>query len=185
MGLAVAVAAVFTVGGVNPWNNVVLLSYFADPFFGLMVVAGLTYLALWLLLPVRSEAKHRGRLAVRISVVLIAVAGLFGFGLYGTHFYDYTGQEVVRSPDGERALAIVVRSGAPDPRIHLYEGSGLATVDVADLGPLCPGNDMSFADDTTVLIRNSYGEFSIRLDSASGMPTEVMATCSDLAANPG
>lgn len=185
VGLAVVVTVLFVLGGLNPWNNVFLLEYFADPFLGLMVVAVLVYIALWLLLPVRNEAKQRSRAVARIGVVLVAVAGLFGFGLYGTHFYDYEGQEIVRSPDGERALAIVVRSGSPDERIHLYEGEGLSTMDVADIGPVCPGNEMSFTDDTTILIRNSYGEFSIRLDSDTGMPMEVMATCSDLVANPG
>jgi len=185
LALSIVAAVVFVVGSWNPWNNVLLLQYFADPFFGLMVVAGLTYIVLWLLLPVRNETKQRSRVVVRISVVVAAVVGLFGFGLYGTHFYDYDSQEIARSPDGERAVAVVQQFGSTDERIHLYEGSGLATADVAELGPACPGNQVTFVDDVTLRIENSYGEFSIRLDPASGQPLEVLVTCSDLAPNLG
>ena len=180
--VTVSVIALFAVGVWNPWNNVVLLSYFADPFRGTIAVAVLGYTMLWLVWPVRSEALQRRRIAARVVAVIVGFVGLMGFGLYGTHFYDYGSSEVARSPGGHRAVAEVERWDYTHLRYHVFTGSGLATVDVAQIGPVCgPSDDITFRDEDTILVDNAYGEFVIPLDPATGRPLDHMDTCHSLA----
>lgn len=186
VGISASVTAVFlvilfTLGSWNPWNNVLLLSYFADPFRGLIAVAVLAYVSLWLLLPVRSEATQRRRLGARVVVVVLAFVGLMGFGLYGTHFYDYDSEEIARSPEGTRAVGIVTQSEVVDARYHVFDGEGLMVSDVGDFAPVCgSGDEIRFSDENTIQVSNAYGEFVIPLDEATGQPQDMLVTCFEL-----
>ncbi|HIW62367.1 MAG TPA: hypothetical protein H9881_07925 [Candidatus Stackebrandtia excrementipullorum] len=182
----VLTAIVFGLGAWNPWNNVVLLSYFADPFRGVIAIAVLGYVALWLLLPVRNEAVDRRRLSGRLALIVVAMIGLAGYGLYGTHYYDYESREIVRTADGSRAVAMVKRWDYVDPRYHVFTASGVATSDVADIGPVCgAGDEIAFRDNQTIEISNAYGDFVIPLDPGTGQPLDYMVTCSELRSEAG
>ncbi|GAA4898707.1 hypothetical protein GCM10023223_11780 [Stackebrandtia albiflava] len=180
-GVAAVAAVVFGLGSWNPWNNVLLMGWFANPFLGVMVVSVSAYVAVWLGSPVRNEARQRKRIGVRVAIIVVAFAGFGGYGVWGIFAYDYEGEEVVRSPDGERAVAVVTRTWAPDPRFHVYEGVGWRTADVAEIGPVCgSGDDVVFLDDHTIEISNNYGEFRIPLDPDTGAPLDRLVRCDRL-----
>jgi hypothetical protein len=180
--IALATVVVFSIGAFNPWNNVLLLEWFSNPFAGLMAVAVLTYFALWLLFPVRNEATQRRRIGIRITLVVVAFLALMGFGVYGAFYYSYDGTPIETSPNGERAVAAVEQAGYPGVRLHVYQGNGMATVDLGVISPDCGGNDgIDFIDDDTIQIDNPYGDFVIPLDPETGVPQARLVTCDRLA----
>lgn len=170
-----AVAAVlFVLGSWNPSQLVVLEYRFGNPMLGLLVVPIGALVGLWLALPVRNEARQRGRILGRAVAFGFAVLGLFGWGVFGGHF-TFTAEEVARSSNGERALAVVTdRDTPPNSYIKVWTGSGLLAREVGDLGKACGPVEVRFLTDDRVELDTSYGIWQIELDPATGEPRQVL-----------
>jgi hypothetical protein len=173
--VATAVAAVlFVLGSWNPSQLVFLEYRFGNPMLGLLLVPLGALVGLWLGLPVRNETRQRGRIVGRVAAFVLALIGLIGWGVFGNHF-TFTAEEVARSSDGGRALALVTDRDTP-PRTHVkvWTGSGLSTREVGDLGRVCGPVEARFLTDDLVELDTSYGRWQIDLDPATGGPRQVL-----------
>jgi hypothetical protein len=164
----------------NPWSLVALDQYFGNPLFGLFAVSAGTYLALWLLLPVRNEAVQRRRLRLRTVPIVTGVVGLILWGMIGTAFhYEY--KELARSEDGERAVGMVTHKTDDRQHIRAWVGQGLLTRDVGDLGRVCGGVAAEFlAADRIEVKSHLYDPWQLALDPETGEPLERLGpNCPD------
>jgi hypothetical protein len=183
-GSLVALAAVtalvlFALGFWNPWRLVVLRQHFANLWVGLAVAGVLSYVALWLLLPVRSEARQPRRITARVTVVVLGVTGLLGWGLFGQHF-TYETTAMATSADGERTVVHVTHGGLRERELHVWQGTGLATREVGSLGQPCGGVRVEFADRDVIRINQGFGDWQFHLEPATGQPRHVFGPrCSD------
>jgi hypothetical protein len=182
-GLAIAlnlvVAGLFAAGAWNPWQLVVLRENFANPWLGLAIVCAGVYVTLWLLTPIRNEARQPGRLWARAITVLIGVLGLLLWGLFA-HTYAYDATEIAVSDDGERTVVDVTAGGLNERTLRVYEGVGLAAREVAQLGRPCGGVSAEFAGRDVVLVDQGHGPWEFHLDPASGQSLhEFGPRCSD------
>lgn len=171
----------FVLGSWNPWRFTALeYSPFANPMTGLLVVPAAALVALWLALPVENEARQRGRIGARFAAVALIIAGVFGWGLFGDHFRFDLG-EVVRSDDGSRAAAVVSDRDSPSRSyLRIWDGSGLGTREVGELGRLCGAVSVRFLHNDLLEVDTSYGTWRIDLDPATGAPLQVFSPrCSD------
>lgn len=174
-----AAAALFGLAVWNPWQLVLLEQHFGNPWAGLAVVAAGTYLATWLLSPVRHEAVQRGRIGVRVFLGVVVVLSLIAAGLLGPQ-YRYQATELARTADGDRAIALLVEGGLDQRSLVVWEGEGLGTRQVASLGEPCTGVTARFDSANRVIVDQGYGEWSIMLDPATGQPRQVLgARCPD------
>jgi hypothetical protein len=173
--LATAVAAVlFVLGAWNPWRLVFLEYRFGNPMLGLLVVPIGALVGSWLALPVRDEARQRGRLGFRVTAFVLAVVGVMGWGVFGDHF-TFEVQEVTRSPGGDRAVVIVTdRDNPPNSYVRVWAGSGLATREVGDLGRVCGRTSAGFVTDDRITLDTSYGTWEFALDPVTGAPRQVL-----------
>lgn len=179
--VAAAVAAVlFVLGAWNPWQLVVLEYRFGNPALGLLVVPLAALLGCWLAMPIRSETRPHGRIAVRVIAFVLSVVGLFAYGLFGEHF-RFDVDEVARTDDGQRRVALVSdRATPPERHLKIWEGAGLATREIGDIGQLCGAVRVRFLTDDQVELDTSYGTWVIDLDPATGQPRQMLAPrCSD------
>jgi hypothetical protein len=178
--IVVGVAAVlFVLGSWNPWHLVFLEYRFGNPMFGLMVVPIAGLVALWLGLPVRDETRQRGRIAARVVAVVLAIAGVIGWGVFGDHF-SYQAEEAARSADGDRAIAIVSdRDTPPNSYVRVWEGSGLTAREVGDIGRACGPVEVRFVTDDQIALDTSYGDWLIDLDPVTGEPLQVLGADCD------
>lgn len=174
-----ALAVVFIAGIANPWRLVVLDRQFGNPFFGAFVVATGAYVALLLLAPVRNEAVQRGRGQLRMSVAAVGLLALFGWGLFGRLFSaDY--EELARSDDGSRAVALVTPATDERQRARVWTGSGLLMRDAGEIGRACGSVTATFISIDQVEIEAGYGPWRIDLDPETGAPLQVLGTaCPD------
>jgi hypothetical protein len=171
--ITVALAALFVAGVVNPWRLVVLERQFGNPLFGIFVVAVGAYAALWLLTPVRNEAVQRARGQVRMAVAVVALLGLFGWALFGRMFAaDY--EELTRSDDGTRAVALVTQLTDERQHARVWEGTGLLTRDAGEIGRACGSVTARFISDDAVEIQAGYGPWRTDLDPETGAPLQVL-----------
>jgi hypothetical protein len=183
-GSVVALAAVtalvlFVLGFANPWRLVVLRQHFANPWMGLTVVGALSYLTLWLLLPVRSEARQPRRLVARVTVIVVGAVGLLGWGLFGQHF-TYETNVMATSADGERTVVFVTHGGLRERELHVWAGTGLATREVGSLGRPCGGVRAEFADRDVIIINQGFGDWQFHLQPQTGQPRHVFGSrCPD------
>jgi hypothetical protein len=177
--VVVTTAVLFVLGSWNPWRLVLLREYFNNPWLGLILVGVGAYLAMWLLAPVRSEAVQRWRIPARVTAAVAASIGLIIGGI--THqFYYYEHAELARSDDGEVALARVTFGGRQTSELRLWEGSGLATREVATLGRACHGLRVRFVDRHLIEINQGFGDWLVELDPESGLPRQVLGpSCPD------
>jgi small-conductance mechanosensitive channel len=177
--VVVALAVAFLLGMWNPWRLVLLQQRFANPWLGLAVVAAGSYVVLWLLLPVRNEARQRWRITVRVWVAVVAVVGLIVGGILSL-LYRYESTELARSPDGERAVALVVTGGLQERDLRIWEGSGWWKREVASLGRPCSRVEAQFAGPDTVVVNQGYGDWVFDLDPRTGAPRQVLGpACPD------
>lgn len=168
-----ATALLFILGSVNPWGFVLLQQYFGNPWLGMVLVGVGGYLAVWLLAPVRNEAQQRWRIRVRVTLAVLITLGILIGGITW-HFYRYEHTELARSEDGQRALAQVVYGGRQTSELRLWEGSGLATREVATLGRACHGLEVRFVTPNLVAGDHGFGEWEIELDPDTGQPRQVL-----------
>jgi hypothetical protein len=173
--LVTAVAAVlFVLGSWNPSQLVFLEYRFGNPMLGLLLVPLGALVGLWLGLPVRNEARQRGRITGRVVAFVFVLIGLFGWGVFGDHF-AFTAEEVARSGNGDRALAVVTdQDTPPNSHVKVWTGSGLLTREVGDLGKACGPVQVRFLTDDLVELDTSYGTWQIELDPATGEPRQVL-----------
>jgi hypothetical protein len=171
--LVVVLAVLFALGTWNPWRLVILQQRFANPWFGLAVVAAGTYLVLWLLLPVRNEARQSKRIGARAVVAGITVVGLLTWGIVGL-LYRYDSTELARSEDGERAVALVIIGGTQARELRIWQGSGLGKRDVGSLGRPCSRVRAHFIDRDTVVVNQGFGDWVFDLDPRTGRPQQVL-----------
>jgi hypothetical protein len=175
VALAVPVLAVlYVLGAWNPWRLVILQERFANPWLGLAVVAAVAYLALWLMLPITNEALQRGRIAARVAAATIAVIGVI-VGANLDPLFRYQGTELARSPDGERAVAVVISGGLAERDLRVWRGSAPWTREVGSLGRPCGGISVRFVDGDTIVVNQGYGDWWIDLDPDTGRPLQVLA----------
>ena len=175
----VVAAVLFVLGSWNPMGLVVLRQHFANPWFGLTVVGALAYLALWLLLPIRSEARQPRRLVVRVLAAVVGLSGLLVWAVSGP-WYTYETTEAATSPDGERRIVDVIQGGLRERELHVWEGSGLLTREVGSLGRPCGSVRVEFIDSDTIAVNQGFGDWTFRLDPATGQPRhEFGPRCSD------
>jgi hypothetical protein len=183
LGWIAAVAGVvvlvsFTVGTVNPWDNVVLRIYLGNPFLGVLIFCGLLMAAFWLLWPVRNEASQGARVVLRWTSIVVFVISLIAFGLYHAMFAVDT-KLVAEAPSGNRAVALVTTPGN-DAELHVWAGHGLARHDVGTLGYSCGQVRVRFADENTVHVETVYRQRDLHLDPGTGRPLDRLGpTCTD------
>lgn len=180
LGAAAAGAVLFVLGSWNPWRLVVLEYRFGNPALGAGVVLLAAFVGHWLALPIRNEVRQGGRMVTRVTLGVLLVIGLFMWGLFGLHF-TFDVWEAARSPDGERAVAIVSDRDRPvQQRAKLWTGSGLTARELADLGQVCGPTEVRFLTDDRIELDTSYGTWQIDLDPATGTPRQVLGPhCAD------
>lgn len=175
--LAVAAVAggLFALGAWNPWQLVALkYSWFGNPMLGLLVVPAIGFVGLWLALPVTQEAKQRGRIGARAGALVLLVAGVFGWGVFGEHF-AFTAEPVARSADGAYTAALVTdRDRAPNTYVRIWSGSGLTAREVTDLGRVCGSVEVEFVEPHGVQVRTAYGDWRLDLDPQTGESLQVL-----------
>jgi hypothetical protein len=169
IAVTAATAAVFALGAWNPWQLVVLKQHFGNPWLGLLLLGVGIYAALWLLRPIRNEARQRGRLAARFAAAVLIVVGLVTTGLLHL-LYRYDVVELAHSPDGRRTVALVTAGGHAEQRLLVYEGTGLATREVGSLGRPCARVEARFAGPDLVIVNQGFGDWEFPLDPANGEP---------------
>lgn len=174
-----ATATVFVLGFWNPWELVVLRQHFANPWLGTWLVGVGGYLALWLLAPVRVEARQRWRISARVITGVVAVFGLVCWGLFSPLF-AYEATELARSDDGERVVVDVTAGGMNERDLRIWEGSGLAAREVGSFGKPCASPQAEFAGPDVVVINQGHGDWQFHLDPETGEPLHVFGPrCSD------
>jgi hypothetical protein len=178
--IVVAVAAVlYVLGAWNPWHLVFLEYRFGNPMVGLMVVPIGALVGLWLGLPVRNETRQRGRIMARVAAFALSIAGVIAWGVFGTHF-AYDVDETVRSDDGERAVSIIQdRDTPPNSFVRVWQGSGLATREVGDIGRVCGAASARFVTHDRIELDTSYGNWLFDLDPVTGEPQQVLGPVCD------
>jgi hypothetical protein len=174
--LAVASLAGLVAGVWNPGRYVILSTRFGNPFAVFVAVAVCAALSVWLLTPVRSEAAQHRRVALRWLTVALVVVSLLCLGIFG-RFFERDIDVVARDSGGARTLVRV--SGGADTELRLWAGRGLATRDAGRVGLACGEVRAQFRGPDELFVATSYGDFTIRLDPATGRPlTDMGATCS-------
>lgn len=163
-------AVLFVLGTWNPWRFVVLEYRFGNPAVGALVVPAGALVGLWLALPIRNEARQRGRIAGRVVAGALTLVGLFVWGVLGDHLAFDT-EELARSGDGSRAVALV-RDQDDNRYVRIWSGSGLTAREVGDLGKACGQVSARFVTDDRIELETSYGTWSFDLDPATGTPRQ-------------
>jgi hypothetical protein len=171
--LVVVLAVAFALGAWNPWQLVILQARFANPWLGLGIVAAVGYLSVWLLSPVRNEARQSGRIRVRVLLAVVAAVGLITGGILSL-LYRYDATELARSADGQRAVALIVSGGQSERELRIWEGTGLLTREVGSLGRACQRVEAAFLDSDTIVVNQGFGEWTIDLDPETGRPEQVL-----------
>ena len=173
--VVVAAAVLFALGIGNPLRLAVLERYFFDPLFGMIVVGVGGHLALWLLAPVRNEATQGGRIAGRVATLVLAGAGLIGWGIFGV-FFNQEVTEVARTADGSRVLVEVVHANNPYRwELRVWDGDGLTAREAGSLGEACGGvRNARFVGNDRVELDTAYGTWRLELDPATGAPRQVL-----------
>lgn len=177
---AAGAAVLFVLGSWNPWRLVFLEYRFGNPALGLLVVPIAALVGFWLAMPIRSETRPQGRIAVRVIAFVLSVVGLFAYGLFGEHFRFDT-EQVARSEDGQWRVALVSdRATPPERYLRIWQGTGLGTREVGDLGQPCGAVRVRFLTNDQLELDTSYGTWVISLDPATGEPQQMLAPrCSD------
>jgi hypothetical protein len=173
---AAAVLVAFVLGAWNPWGLTVLWRYAGNWLQGAVFFFAALLIALWLLAPVRDEARHTGRARWRIAVAVLLVFSLIAYGMFGAWLKP--GYQIrAHSPDGERTIVMY----GPDSdfqRLHVWAGTGLGQRDVGDLGKPCGPTKVWMDDRNTVHVTTSYLTRSLRLDPETGKPLDRLGpTC--------
>jgi hypothetical protein len=178
--IVVVVAGVlFILGAWNPWRLVFLEYRFGNPMLGLMVVPIGALIGLWLGMPVRNETRQRGRIAARVVALVLAVAGVIGWGVFGPHF-AYDVEEQVSSGDGDRTVAIVSdRDTPPNSYLRVWEGAGLIAREVGDIGRVCGSVSVRFVTNDQIELDTNYGDWLVDLDPETGAPLQVLGPVCD------
>jgi hypothetical protein len=172
---SVVAAVLFVLGSWNPWRLVVLEYRFGNPALGALVVPAGALVGLWLGLPVRNEARQRGRIAARLVAAALILVGVFAWGLFGSHFrFDVA--ELARSGDGTRTVVLVTDQDTPrNSYLRIWRGSGLAGREVGEVGRVCGvGISARFLTAHRIEVRSSYGTWPIDLDPVTGTPRQVL-----------
>lgn len=175
--LAVLLLALFVLGTWNPDDLVVFWRYGRNPVLGAVLVFGLFFVASWLVMPVTNEAAQPWRARVRITLGLLLLFSLIGYGLFGTWFVpDY--RIVATSSDGQRAI-VMYDPGTTLQRLHVWTGTGLGRKYAGEIGYPCGPTTVTFEGSNTVLISTSYLDKRISLDPGTGKPQQVLGpSCS-------
>lgn len=169
----------FVIGVWNPWRLVVAEQYFGNPLAGIALVAVGSYFVLWLLLPVRNEAVQRGRLRVRVVVAVVAVLGVFTWGLFG-RLFSASYEELARSDDGNRAVGLVTPDSDERQHARIWEGSGLLMRDAGEIGRVCGTVSARFVATDLVELDAGYGPWRVDLDPETAAPQQVLGSrCPD------
>lgn len=173
-GALVVAAVLFALGAGNPLRLGVLERYFFDPTFGLLVIGVGGYLTLWLLAPIRNEARQGGRIRARVATVVVAVLGLGAWGIFGV-FFNQEVTERARTDDGARSLMQVTHANNPYRyELRIWSGSGLTVREAGSLGELCGGlQGARFVTNDLVELDTSFGTWQFALDPATGEPQQV------------
>ena len=175
--LAVLLLVLFVLGTWNPADLVVFWRYGRNPVLGAVLVFGLAFVASWLVMPVTNEAAQPWRARVRITLGILLLFSLIGYGLFGTWFVpDY--RIVATSPDGQRAV-VMYDPGTNLQRLHVWAGTGLGRKYAGEIGYPCGPTTVTFDGDDTVLVSTSYLDRKISLDPGTGEPLQVLGpSCS-------
>ncbi|GAA0897619.1 hypothetical protein GCM10009557_72440 [Virgisporangium ochraceum] len=175
--LAVLLLVLFVLGTWNPADLVVFWRYGRNPVLGAVIVFGLFFVASWLVMPVTNEAAQPWRARVRITLGLLLLVSLIGYGLFGTWFVpDY--RIVATSPDGQRTI-VMYDPGTTLQRLHVWAGTGLGRKYAGEIGYPCGPTVVTFEGTDTVLISTSYLDKRISLDHGTGRPQQVLGpSCS-------
>jgi hypothetical protein len=175
--LAILLLVLFVLGTWNPFDLVVLWRYGRNPVLGAVLVFGLGFAASWLVTPVTNEAVQVGRARVRITLGLLLLFSLIGYGLFGTWFVpDY--RVVATSPDGQRTI-VMYDPGTNLQRLHVWTGTGLGRKYAGEIGYPCGPTVVTFEGTDTVLISTSYLDKRISLAPDTGRPQQVLGpSCS-------
>lgn len=175
--LAVLLLALFVLGSWNPGELVVLWRYGRNPLLGAVLVFGLAFVASWLVAPVSDEARQKWRGRIRITLGLLLLFALIGYGLFGNQFIpDY--RIVATSADGQRTI-VMYDPGTPLQRLHVWAGTGLGRKHVGDLGYPCGSTTVRFYSRDELVVSTSYADKRIDLDPATGRPLSVLGpSCS-------
>ncbi len=174
--LIAAVVLVLGVLGVADFGRLVVLrTFFSDPFSALFLVLILTLAAVWLGMPVRSEADDRGRARTRIVLIVFTVLSLLATLFVRGHWFVYDPEIVAHAPAGDRVVAKVRQAASDDSRayhVHLFSGTGLGAKDLGDFGAPCGDFKASFAAADELLVTSVYGDFHLHFDPATGAPRD-------------
>jgi hypothetical protein len=173
----VLLLVLFVLGTWNPGDLVVLWRYGRNPVLGAVLVFGTFFAASWLVAPVTNEAAQPGRARWRITLGLLLLFSLIGYGLFGNQFIpDY--RIVATSPDGQRVIVLY----DPDTnlqRLHVWEGTGLGRRNAGEIGYPCGPTTVRFDGSDYVVISTSYADARIYLDPGTGRPQSVLGpSCS-------
>jgi hypothetical protein len=171
--LTVVLAVAFALGAWNPWQLVILQARFANPWLGVGIVGAIGYLAVWLLSPVQNEAKQGRSIKIRVLLAVVSVIGLI-VGSILSLLYRYEATELDRSPDGERAVALVVSGGQEERDLRIWDVSGLFIREVESLGRPCHRLEASFRDRDTVVVNQGFGDWIFELDPETGRSETVL-----------
>jgi hypothetical protein len=174
---SVLLLALFVLGTWNPGDLVVLWRYGRNPLLGAVLVLGSAFAASWLVAPTTNEAAQPGRTRARITLGLLLLVSLLGYGLFGNRFVpDY--RIVATSADGQRTVVMY----DPDTtlqRLHVWAGTGLGRTHAGEIGYPCGPTTVRFDSSNTVLISTSYLDRRIDLDPATGRPRSTLGpSCS-------
>lgn len=175
MGLLALLVAASAVGVWNPWHYVLLRQHLGNPLADGAAVTLVFAAAIWLLVPVHSEAAQHGRVLLRWAAVVAFLATLACFGGFGSAFDRGQIQTVARSG----GLRLVVETRGEDAEIRIWAGKGWAVRDMGRVGRACGEVSGSFPSRSEVQITTVYGDFRISLDPDTGRPLRQLGpTCS-------
>lgn len=168
--LTVVATALFALGLWNPWRLVFLLQHFNNPWAGLLTLGVGSFLAVWLLAPVKAESRQPWRIRFRVLTAVVAVAGLVTTGLFHL-WYRYEVTVLDRSDDGTRTVALVVVGGLAERELMVFDGAGLAAREVGSFGRPCNRVRAWFSEDrNVVIVEQGFGEWEFHLDPDTGVP---------------
>lgn len=181
-GLVLAVLALLllimgVLGAFDLGHLVVLRRYFGNPFTTAFLVLLCATAALWLALPVRSEADDRGRARARVWLIVVTVVALLvGLFVHG-RWYVYDPQVLAHAPSGDLVVAKVRVAPADESgafHVHLFRGTGLLARDLGDFGAPCGDFQARFEASDRILVTSVYGDFHLRFDPATGAPLDTI-----------
>jgi hypothetical protein len=177
--VTLATATLYAFGVWNPWHYVVLMEHFNNPWIGTMIVCGGIYLSLWLLTPIRNEARQPWRIWARAFTAMIAVLGFVAWGLT-SQLFAYEATEMANSADGQRTVVDVTAGSFNERSIRVWEGAGLLKREIASFGKPCGSVRAEFASPDVVVVNQGHGDWEFHLDPDTGQPLHVFGPrCSD------